>query len=38
MSMTVYSAVRQQIVAVNLEPLVSVCIETINQNKMLSAN
>lgn len=38
MSMTVYLGVRQQIVAINQEPLVGVCIETINQNEMLSAN
>lgn len=38
MSMTVYFSVRQQIVAINQEPLVRVCIETINQNEMLSAN
>lgn len=38
MSMTVYLTVRQQIVAINQEPLGSVCIETINQNEMLSAN
>lgn len=36
--MTVYFTVKQQIVAINQEPLVSACIETINQNKMISAN